>query len=1217
MDMDAENRLYQVNPEEHIDRRDIQSAGDKRLRAFQFDHPQLHPYYVQAAQVLSAELEHYIPGGETASRVSEDGNAYSYRMSRSATPRIAELIDRYGVKPGQIGKAIEAIINDRGQENYAAAKRLELMLDEMLTNGYQDALSGEAVQPNREYVELKGKIAGATDRATDTGHGLDGLGAADAGFTTRGMEGQERTSRMAQSMPYNKTQEYATAMTKDEYNRLFRYQSQTEAKTTHLAEELVYVIKDGKKTFLKDVNEAQYNALLESLRDAAAWTPEQMDAARMILNELAGKSVNMDIASEEYTDWLKEVRQHETVGGQAVQAIAKWTRENRNGRASEMDALKALEKSGLSQEEQGRIYSRIVQLDNKINAVEAGDTAAMKSLILETAADRGLIRGRRGELLSLWASKALDAMTFDQMKQFAFSSTAAMSSDASKADLGQMVKTCQVLSMLSNKATVNRNLVGNASFYGVDALAMDGAALLDMAVSKATGTRSVAMERLALSPQALQDALRAAWISQAEVLLDVDMGGEKTRYGTGSNRTFKAGSKHAAARFLSALERNQALFLTVPDEFFKGMARGNAAATQKLIDQGKIKTDNANYAAEQADALAKYRTFQDNTKIANAIQTVHDICNMLVGFGDSGRTVGGHKVHTFGMGDFVAAFTKVAGNLATRGVEYSPHNAVKGTLELVQQIHNAKTGKTVDAAKQAKGVSNVARGLTGAAIACVFRGLIRAGVLRLADDDDDKNVAALNRSEGLDGVQLNLSAAYRWLRGEKDLEPQTGDTLIDASSLEPINQLMYAAAYLEDGLSLVSAYPAASLSSAAELPVLDTVGNIGKRVYKYGENIADVTAEELGRTTVSSVIPNAFRAAARGLDDRSRNSSVNFDDVEEKDPVRRFLNIMLEAAGKQTVASVPKLREQLPGGVSPIGEDKTYPTTQLWNLMNAVANPLGVNTYTQTEQSKEWQRLREDTGRADFYPSSTIPKTIRGGGLEKKLSYEERQDFQRERGAWLMPVTMQMMGNQGYQTADRERQSDLMADVRDFSHDAAKISVLGEDGAPKWVQKTIRAQQETGLSPAAVIYYRDMLSREKEKLEKQDLPISGANKTVRDAIFSDKAMSTPQKNALDDLMLTDGFYIEQDKKVDYSDEDSFQVSQMSDSAVKYWPLVHKNMPGITGEQYGIVYDIYSRRGTKEEPYTQERKKKDLQQELGLSYIDAAQMYELMKNAAKG
>lgn len=190
VDMDAENRLYQVNPEEHIDRRDIQSAGDKRVRAFQFDHPQLRPYYAQAAQALSVELEHYIPGGETASRVSEDGNPYSYRMSRSATPRIAELIDRYGVKPSQIGPAIEAILQDHGQENSAAAKRLEIMLDEMLTGGYQDAVTGEFVGPNQEYIDLKRQIAGAAEAGRDSVF-MEGDGGLD-GVDTSLTEGEDR-----------------------------------------------------------------------------------------------------------------------------------------------------------------------------------------------------------------------------------------------------------------------------------------------------------------------------------------------------------------------------------------------------------------------------------------------------------------------------------------------------------------------------------------------------------------------------------------------------------------------------------------------------------------------------------------------------------------------------------------------------------------------------------------------------------------------------------------------------------------------------------------------------------------------------------------------------------------------------------------------------------------------------------------------------------------
>ena len=143
----------------------------------------------------------------------------------------------------------------------------------------------------------------------------------------------------------------------------------------------------------------------------------------------------------------------------------------------------------------------------------------------------------------------------------------------------------------------------------------------------------------------------------------------------------------------------------------------------------------------KADQLAKYRTFQDDTKISVAIQQVHDILN-LIGVGDSGKTIKGQKVHAFGLGDFLSPFTRVAGNLASRGLEYSPVNAVKGTLEIAQQVANAAGGKAVDVAKQAKGVSDMARGMTGTAIAYGFMQLVKSGLMRKADDEADEDVAA-------------------------------------------------------------------------------------------------------------------------------------------------------------------------------------------------------------------------------------------------------------------------------------------------------------------------------------------------------------------------------------------------------------------------------------------------------------------------------------------
>ena len=70
-----------------------------------------------------------------------------------------------GLTRTQIIDAAQRIINDNGQENVKAAKTLEIVLDDMLTNGYT-AVDGTAVAPNTDYIAAKQRIAGAEAQAT-------------------------------------------------------------------------------------------------------------------------------------------------------------------------------------------------------------------------------------------------------------------------------------------------------------------------------------------------------------------------------------------------------------------------------------------------------------------------------------------------------------------------------------------------------------------------------------------------------------------------------------------------------------------------------------------------------------------------------------------------------------------------------------------------------------------------------------------------------------------------------------------------------------------------------------------------------------------------------------------------------------------------------------------------------------------------------------------
>lgn len=1075
--MDAGGRVYQVDPAQHIDQRGAEAISDRRVNAFQYDHPELQPYYRQAAETLLQELNGAVRGGQTETSAGQYGQTYSWRTRRNTTDRIAGLLDG-GMSYARIESALDAIIHDKGRENNADAKRIEAVLDDMLSNGYRGDTG--FIPANQDYINAKNSIAGAAPAGQREStipaelmggssdelarilfgtpeQSYDNLGSARQGFTTPGMEGQERTSRIAESMPYNQQQEAATGLSREDYAKLFRYMSQTEGQSLARAEELVYFMRDGQRTFLRDIDETAFHELVQSLDDATAWNAPQMDAARMIQQELQGKSANLEIPSEEYTDFLRIMREHETSTGQGVQANAKWSRrDNQNGQASELEAWDNLQNSNLSEEEKRSTFQQIVKWDTEIE--QATEPQQLKDIILNVAQQRGVLNGlsgRQSRIMTAVANSSLDALTFDQLKQFAYASTSAMSTDSTPANMGQKVKTIQILNMLSNPKTAVKNITGNTSFYGLDALSMKGASLLDMALSNVTGTRSVAYERSNLG-----QAAKAMQMAIAEITMDVDMGGSQSRYGTGSRRTFKA-SGNFVDRVMSMLERNQAYLLNATDEFYKGLARSTASRTQELVDQGKIKTTDKDYAQNQADALARYRTFQDNSKLSLAIQQVHDVLNMLAGVGDSGRSIRGRTVHSFGVGDIVAPFTKVAGNLASRGLEYSPVNAVKGIVEMGKTIAQAVSGQTVDPAAQARAVSDTTRGLTGTAIAYGFMLLAQMGLLSQAGDEDDPDVAALNASEGITGTQLNLSATERALAGGSTAW-QDGDTLIDLSSIEPLNLLMNLGTEMakNEGSPIVSSFksvPESFMSATADLPVMQFIGNAATDIIKYGQDPQDVLLQEGANTVASSLIPNILRSTARGLDDRPRNT-YSGDTLAEQivDSVRN---------------SIPGLREELPGSVNPLGEEKLYQGSTAERLINALVNPIGVNTYTQSEVSQEMEGLRERTGETTFYPSKSAPSEVSytdddGNQHSKALTYEERQDYLRDRGAVAMSTLASMIGSSAYRQASDATKTELLDLCNDYASQRAKKSIFGADSVPAWVNNAQTAPSDLGISSA-------------------------------------------------------------------------------------------------------------------------------------------------------
>ena len=147
-------KIPNPQPETHIDNRTAESVGERNVNAFQYDNPEVKPFFKRAAEILRRDL-----GYMQSSMRSEYGNGTVY----GASNQFLEKVRSYFGTTNEAIEACEQIIYDKGRENFADPKRIELFLDEMLSNGYTPVdPSLPPIQASADYLNLKGQLQGGT-----------------------------------------------------------------------------------------------------------------------------------------------------------------------------------------------------------------------------------------------------------------------------------------------------------------------------------------------------------------------------------------------------------------------------------------------------------------------------------------------------------------------------------------------------------------------------------------------------------------------------------------------------------------------------------------------------------------------------------------------------------------------------------------------------------------------------------------------------------------------------------------------------------------------------------------------------------------------------------------------------------------------------------------------------------------------------------------------
>lgn len=1071
---DANRQPQEYTPEDHIDNRTDEYVAKRSTKSFQYNHPELHEHFERVAEDLTAMIY-----GSMQSDRHKRGKGTITNNSRV----VQHVIDKTGLSRPEILRALDAIVKDNGTENYADAKRVEKALDSLLVDGYTKP-NGEYVAPDAAYMESKSQISGGTDpysweyyRDNDLSLMLGEITEEEAYNDWRAQHDAREAAKAAQEQSQNSdnfadVQQQEAEMDAGQRGTLpegqgaksaeFGYaEARTQTRSTDGVltddERAMEGLRPEGRTHKinrdEEVNaKAQERFESDYEGEKADLFGEKQDwndtdtvlAHKIIVKEVA--KARESGSKDTYAEVAKLMKEWDAHGTEAGQALRQRRQLASDPALMEADAIQLLNDSErtrkMSDEQRKKILDSVSQNAEKLHSIEKGDVDGVVGLIKDMSTERrtnGLWSNKMGRAMEKaleQAKKLPDGEAF--LRDVAASQVRGIAYDYAKPSTLEQIKSFRYLSMLSKPATPGRNLVGNMVYDPVEAVSNNIGVGLDMLLSKYTGTRSVAADKSYFSKAKRKGMGEAKLKSYIETGLDASVSNAQGKYETGGSRSFKM-TGNFLERFLSTWEKYSNYAMVTSDQMQKG---GIQAEAQRGIDALEAKGKVAKGALDgRAEEIARERTFQNEGKLSGVMGGMRNALNKL--------SIKDKQGGSIGLGDIMLPFTHVPGNIASAAIQYSPAGFINAGAEVVKVLNKAKAG-TLTASEQAKAVTDFGRAFNGTMGIALFAVLAGAGVMNVAgDDDEDKE--ALEKSEGVSGTQLNLSALNRWIAGEST-EWRDGDNLVSIGFLDPINaQMTYGAlladCYKDEGLTFANVAGGnleSAFQSVMDLPAMSQFQEIANG-YKYskaktkGGKVAEA-ALRYGASQATSFVPNIVSGVAQGVDGTVRDT-YNGDTVWENN-----LNAMK--------SKIPGLRETLPAALDNWGQEKKYTGTAAENFLNATLNPGSVTKYRTSAVNQELYRL-ESMNIDVKYPEKKAPLDGSRNGKDVDLTQDERRQYQMAYGQTAYANIQKVIQSSVYkQSSDAEKAAAIQNLLEVATAAGRKKAKLDGGDTPSWTTKS-------------------------------------------------------------------------------------------------------------------------------------------------------------------
>lgn len=1091
---DANRQPQEYTPEDHIDNRSDEYIAKRSTKSFQYNHPELHEHFERVAEDLTPMIY---------------GSMQSDRYKRGKgtitnNPRVVQdVIDKTGLSRPEILRALDAIIKDNGTENYADAKRVEKALDSLLVDGYTKP-NGEYVAPDAAYMEAKSQISGGTDpysweyyRDNDLSLMLGEITEEEAYNDWRAERDAREAAKAAQEQSQN-SDNFADVQQREAETDAGQRGTLPEGQGAKSAEfgydeartqtrSTDGVLTDGERAMEglrpedrthKVNHDEEVNAKAQE-RFESDYEGEKADlfgekqdwddtdtvlAHKIIVKEVA--KARESGSKDAYAEVAKLMKEWDAHGTEAGQALRQRRQLASDPALMEADAIQLLNDSErtrkMSDEQRKKILDSVSQNAERLRSIEKGDVDGVVDLIKDMSTERrtnGLWSNKMGRTMEKaleQAKKLPGGEAF--LRDIAASQVRGIAYDYAKPSTLEQIKTYRYLSMLSKPATAARNLVGNMVYDPVEAVSNNIGVGLDMLLSKYTGTRSVAADKSYFSKAKRKGMGEAALKSYIETGLDASVSNAQGKYETGGSRSFKMVGNFLE-RFLSTWEKYSNYAMVTTDQMQKG---GIQAEAQRGIDALEAKGKVAKGALDgRAEETARERTFQNEGKLAQATSAVRRALNVF--------SIKDKRGGSFGVGDLILPFTNVPGNIASAAIQYSPAGFINAGAEVVKVLNKAKAG-TLTASEQAKAVTDFGRAFNGTMGIAFFAVLAGAGIMNVAGDDD-KDKEALEKSEGVSGTQLNLSALNRWIAGEST-EWRDGDDLVSIGFLDPINaQMTYGAlladCYKDEGLTFANVAGGnleSAFQSVMDLPAMSQFQEIENSL-KYskadttGGKLADATFR-YGASQATSFVPNVVSGVAQGVDGTVRDT-YNGDTVWENS-----LNAMK--------SKIPGLRETLPAALDNWGREKKYTGTAAENFLNATLNPGSVTKYRTSAVNQELYRLGENIDIK--YPKKKAPNSGNRDGEKVSLDQGERRKYQMAYGQTAYDNIQKVIRSSVYKHSSDAEKAAAIQNLLEVATAAGKKKAKLDGGdTPAWTTKSSGSVADNAVYRAKLGTAKDTL----------------------------------------------------------------------------------------------------------------------------------------------